>query len=184
MGKQWKQCQTLFFGAPKLLQMVWGRKELDTTERLNWTEGQVQLFAIPWTIVHLPSSSVCRISQARGTGVGCHFLSLSRGSSLPRDRTHISPALVGKFFATVLPGYAVLCLVTQLFLTLCDPMDCSQPGSSVHGGSPGKNTGPRCCALLQGILPNQGLNPGLPLCRHVLYCLTHHGSLRCPIHFH
>ena len=24
-------------------------------------------------------------------------------------------------------------LVTQLCLTLCDPMDCSQPGSSVHG---------------------------------------------------
>ena len=22
MGKQWKQCQTLFWGAPKLLQMV------------------------------------------------------------------------------------------------------------------------------------------------------------------
>ena len=25
------------------------------------------------------------------------------------------------------------CSVTQLFLTLCDPMDCSPPGSSVHG---------------------------------------------------
>ena len=25
------------------------------------------------------------------------------------------------------------CLVTQLCLTLCDPMDCSPPGSSVHG---------------------------------------------------
>ena len=24
-------------------------------------------------------------------------------------------------------------LVTQLCLTLCDPMDCSPPGSSVHG---------------------------------------------------
>ena len=24
-------------------------------------------------------------------------------------------------------------LVAQLCLTLCDPMDCSQPGSSVHG---------------------------------------------------
>ena len=24
-------------------------------------------------------------------------------------------------------------LVTQLFPTLCDPMDCSPPGSSVHG---------------------------------------------------
>ena len=27
----------------------------------------------------------------------------------------------------------VLCLVVQLCLTLCDPMDCSPPGSSVHG---------------------------------------------------
>ena len=26
-----------------------------------------------------------------------------------------------------------VCLVTQLCLTLCDPMDCSSPGSSVHG---------------------------------------------------
>ena len=25
------------------------------------------------------------------------------------------------------------CSVTQLCLTLCDPMDCSPPGSSVHG---------------------------------------------------
>ena len=24
-------------------------------------------------------------------------------------------------------------LVTQLCLTLCDPMDCSPPGSSIHG---------------------------------------------------
>ena len=27
----------------------------------------------------------------------------------------------------------VLCLVTQPCLTLCDPMDCSPPGPSVHG---------------------------------------------------
>ena len=27
----------------------------------------------------------------------------------------------------------VLCLVTQACLTLCNPMDCSPPGSSVHG---------------------------------------------------
>ena len=26
-----------------------------------------------------------------------------------------------------------VCSVTQLFLTLCDPMDCSPPGFSVHG---------------------------------------------------
>ena len=40
-------------------------------------------------------------------------------------------------------------------------MDYSLPGSSVHGDSPGKNTGEGCHALLQGIFPTQGLNQGL-----------------------
>ena len=35
-------------------------------------------------------------------------------------------------------------LVAQLCLTLCDPMDCSPPGSSVHGDSPGKDTAVGC----------------------------------------
>ena len=54
-----------------------------------------------------------------------------------------------------------LCLVTQSCLTLCNPMDYSLPGSSVHGDSPGKNTGMGCHTLLQGIFPTQGSNPGL-----------------------
>ena len=45
----------------------------------------------------------------------------------------------------------MLCLVTQLCLTLCNPTDCSPPGSSVHGVSAGKNTGVGCHALLQTI---------------------------------
>ena len=36
----------------------------------------------------------------------------------------------------------------QLYLTLCNPMDHSPPGSSVHGDSPGRNTGVGCLALL------------------------------------
>ena len=36
---------------------------------------------------------------------------------------------------------SVLCLVTQSCPTPCDPMDCSPPDFSVHGDSPGKNTG-------------------------------------------
>ena len=47
----------------------------------------------------------------------------------------------------------ILCLVAQLCLTLCDPMDRSPPGSSVRGDSLGKNTGMGCHALLQGIFP-------------------------------
>ena len=44
---------------------------------------------------------------------------------------------------------------------LCDPTDRSLPASSVHGDSPGKNTGGGCYALLQGIFPTQVLNPHL-----------------------
>ena len=57
-------------------------------------------------------------------------------------------------------------------------MDCSPPGSSVHGDSPGKNTGMGCHALLQGIFPTQGSNPGLPHCRWIPYHLSHQGSPR------
>ena len=49
----------------------------------------------------------------------------------------------------------------QLCLTLCDPMDYSPPGSSVHGDSPGKNTGVVCRAFLQGIFLTQRSNPCL-----------------------
>ena len=46
---------------------------------------------------------------------------------------------------------------TQSCPTLCNPMDCSLPGSSVHSSS-GKNTGVGSHFLLQWIFPNQGLN--------------------------
>ena len=72
----------------------------------------------------------------------------------------------------------MLCLVTQSSLTLCGAMDCSQPGFSLHGDSPGKNTGVGCHALLKGIFPIQGSNPGLLHCRQILYHLSHQGSPR------
>ena len=55
-----------------------------------------------------------------------------------------------------------LCLVSQSCPTLCDLVDSSPSGSSVHGDSPGKKTGVGCHALLQGIFPTQGWNPGPP----------------------
>ena len=64
-------------------------------------------------------------------------------------------------------------LAAQSCPTLCDPMDCSPPDSSVHGNSLGKNTGVGCHSLLQGILPTQGSNPGLLQCRQMLYHLSH-----------
>jgi len=56
----------------------------------------------------------------------------------------------------------------QLCPTLWGPMDSSSPGSSIHGHSPGKNTGVGCHDLLQGILPTQRSSP---LLLHVLHWL-------------
>ena len=44
--------------------------------------------------------------------------------------------------------------------------------------SPGQSTGVGSHSLLQGILPTQGLNPGLLHCGWILYCLSHQGSPR------
>ena len=98
--------------------------------------------------------------------------------------------------------------VAQLCPTLCDPMDCSLPGSSVHGisrqgywsGLPFPSPGdlpdsgiepgsptlqadalPSCHFLLQGIFPTQESNLGLPHCRQTLYHLSHHGRLPNPL---
>ena len=70
----------------------------------------------------------------------------------------------------------MLCLVAQSCPTLCDPMDCSPPGSSIHGDSPGKNTKVGCHALLQGIFPTQRVTPRLLPCRRILYRLRYQGG--------
>ena len=67
-------------------------------------------------------------------------------------------------------------LVTQLCLTLCNSMDCSPPGSSVHGDSPGKNSRVGCHFPLQGIFPIQESNLCLLHCRQILYHLSHQAS--------
>ena len=63
--------------------------------------------------------------------------------------------------------------VTQSCLTLCDPMDCSPPGSSVHRIPQARILEWGATAFLQGIFPTQGSNPGLPPCRRLLYQLSH-----------
>ena len=77
-----------------------------------------------------------------------------------------------------IPYHYCVCTCAQSFPTLCDLMGCSPSNSSVHEDSPGKNTGVGCHALLQGIFPTLGSNPGLPYCRQILYCLSHQGSPR------
>ena len=68
-------------------------------------------------------------------------------------------------------------LHAQSCLTPYDPMDCSPSDSSVHGDSPGKNTGVGCQACLRrGIFPTQGSNLSLLHYRQILYQLSHQES--------
>ena len=69
-------------------------------------------------------------------------------------------------------------LVAQACTNVCSPMDCSLPGSSIHGDSLGRNIGVGCYALLQGIFPTQGSNPGLLHRRQILTHLSHQGSFK------
>ena len=65
--------------------------------------------------------------------------------------------------------------VTQSCLTLCDPVDYSPPGSSVHEILQArKRVG--CHSLHQGIFPAQGLNLGLPHHWQISYRLNHQGN--------
>ena len=61
----------------------------------------------------------------------------------------MSPGLAGGFLTSSATWYVSMCLVAQSCPTLGDPMDCSPQGSSIHGYSPGKNTGVGCHTLLQ-----------------------------------
>ena len=91
-------------------------------------------------------------SPGKNTGVGCHSLL----------------------------QVCVWAKLLQLCLTLCNRMDCSLSGSSVHLDSPGQNTGVGCHALLQGIFPTQGSNPCLVKFLHCRWILNYWATREAP----
>ena len=114
-------------------------------------------------------------SWCTDTGATSLFRKVTHSTFFPNLSSKISLSCSHWSLAWCCP---VLCLVTQLCQTFCNPMDSSPPGFSVHEDFPGKNTGVGCHALLQGIFPTQGSNPGLLRCRWILYPLSHYGHLR------
>ena len=69
-----------------------------------------------------------------------------------------------------IPSFKTLCVCAeslQSCLTLCYPVDCNPPDSSVHGLLQARITGIGFHALFQGVVPIQGLN----LClSYLLHC--------------
>ena len=72
---------------------------------------------------------------------------------------------------------SIVGVVTKSCPTLHDPMDCGQPGSSVHVIVLGKRSEVGRHFLLERIFPTQGSNLHLLLGRWVLLPLSHVGSL-------
>ena len=70
--------------------------------------------------------------------------------------------------------------VAQLCLTLCDCMECSTPGSSVHGFSR-QEYWSGLPFPSPGDLPDPGIKPKSPHGRQILYHLSHQGSQKISI---
>ena len=114
-----------------------------TRARLNWSQGvcmlshfsRVWLFATLWTVACQAPLSMGFSRQEYWSGLPCLLLGdLSDQGIKPESLT--SPALAGRFFTTIATLEArvkVKVLVAQSYPILCNPMDCSPLGSSVHG---------------------------------------------------
>ena len=89
------------------------------------------------------------------------------------SRHHLLNRLCTSCFKFYLFNHILSAHVLQSCLILWDPVDCSSLGSSVHGDSPGKNTGVGCHALLQGIILTQGSNLHLLRLLHWQVVLYH-----------
>ena len=115
-------------------------------------------------------------SPGKNTAVGCH--ALLQGIFPPRDQSQVTASQIdslpseppGKSKNTGVDSLSLLqgifptqgsnrgllhCMLLLLLakslqscLTVCDPIDYSPPSFSVHGDSPGKNTGVDCHAFL------------------------------------
>ena len=140
-----------------------GCEESHMTWWLNNNISQHQVW------LHRSNFSLCPCQCMKISVTGCPDITHSFHSSfLPWTLVHVLKDLLSN----------VKVLVTQSCLTLYNAMNCSLPGSSVHGilqarileevaipfsrrSSQPKDQSPRIC---------------LPCCRQILYHLSHHGS--------
>ena len=117
----------------------------------------------------LPASRSSHPNTQTLTGTGVLRRVLTPGQVGPLRGSHACKICDGRGGENHIDG-AVLCSVAQSGPTLCSPMDCNLPGSSV-------------CGILQarvlewGAMPSStGSNPGLPHCRRILYQLSNQGG--------
>ena len=85
----------------------------------------------------------------------------------------VIPFLIYTIFTDPCPTVcSVLCKSLQSCPTLCDPMDCSPPHSSVHGILQARILEGVAMPSSRGSSRPRDRTPGLLHCRQILYCLS------------
>ena len=131
----------------------------------------VRLFAAPWTVAYQAPPSMGFSRQEYWSGVP-----LPSPGDLPNPRIKLAVSYVSCISRQVLYHQRHLwfmkvkseTLVSQLSPTLCDPTDCSLPGSSVHGIFQAR--------VLEWVPlppPEDRPNPGIEHRRQTLHRLSH-----------
>ena len=161
-------------------------------------EGVLALSTQGWhKLTLLPSEGICEpqsylywpadfySTQGRASGNKLPIPEARSGGHQSRLSNIWGGQLLGRLTKELPHGPAVLFLgippkewkvsVTQSCPTLCNPKDCSLPGSAVHGIFPARIL-EWVDIRLQGIFLTQELNLGLLNCRLILYHLSHQGS--------
>ena len=153
MGKQWKQCQTLFWGGSKVTadgdcsheikrHLLLGRKVMSNLDSILKSRDitsptkvhlvKAMMFPVvmkvceSWTI---KKATAAKSRQSRPTL--CDPIDGSPPGSCPWDSLGKNTR-VGCHFLLQCMKVKSESEVAQLCLTLHDPMDCSLPGSSIH----------------------------------------------------
>ena len=139
-----------------------------------------------------PGSSVHGVSQARIL----EWVAISFSRDLPHPGLKLMSLLwqvdslpLNHQLSPFLPMCVCVCvcvcvLAAQVCLTLCGTIDCSPPGSSVHGILQARILEWVAYSIPRGSARTQGLNPGLAHCRQILHLLSHQGSpfLTCMVY--
>ena len=96
----------------------------------GWKWSRVWLFATPWTVAYQASPLDF---PGKSTGVGCHFLlqETSPTQGLSPGLLHCRQTL--HRLSTRGALWVLVFVLSLSRVQLCDPVDCSPPGSSVHG---------------------------------------------------
>ena len=165
--------EILVFHLVNHCQHLWVKLEPDNQGKEVGERERVHLLCEPqFLLLQTPENNMCLVGlRGLGDPAGQRAQHTDSSQSLSLLLTHPGRVQV-RSLSIRSKGAKSL----QSCLTPCDTMDCKPARLLYPWYSPGKNTGVGCYALLKGIFPTQGSNPGLPHCRRILYHLSHQGS--------